>query len=186
MRLAVFASGRGSNFERIIEHRFCGSEVVLLVTDTICNALEIAKKHDIASRTFLRSSYPSKLAMEQAMISTLDEFQVDFIVLAGYMRLLSPSFVHRYPRNIINIHPSLLPLYKGKDAIKQAFEDGKGIYGVSVHYVDEGMDDGELIAQVKIDYDGSDIVELEHLIHQAEYGLYPNVIERLCTKGGGS
>lgn len=183
MRLAVFASGRGSNFENIITCRLPGVEIVLLVTDTVCNALEIARTHNIPTKTYLRQEYPSKEAMEQAIVDTLEDFHVDFIVLAGYMRLLSSAFVSRYPRCIINIHPSLLPLYKGKDAIGQAFEDGKKMYGVSVHYVNEGMDEGEVIAQVKVSYDGKDIVELEQLIHQAEYALYPKVIAQLCSKG---
>lgn len=184
IRLAVFASGRGTNFENILESRLPGIEIVLLVTDSICNALEIAKTHDVPSKTFLRKNYASKEEMEQDMVTEIEKFHIDFIVLAGYMRLLSPPFVNRYPKRIINIHPSLLPLYKGKEAIRQAFEAGKKLYGVSVHYVNEGMDEGEVIAQVKISYDGEDLQELEQLVHQAEYALYPKVIAQVCNRGG--
>ncbi|MBN2859769.1 MAG: phosphoribosylglycinamide formyltransferase, partial [Sphaerochaetaceae bacterium] len=113
-----------------------------------------------------------------------EEEKIDLIVLAGYMRLLSPAFVNRYRNRIINIHPSLLPLYKGKDAIRQAFEDGRDIYGVTVHYVDEGMDDGQIIEQVRVPYEGTDIRELEAMVHAAEYELYPRVIQDLVDQGG--
>ena len=182
MRIAVFASGRGTNFENIITSAISGVEIVLLVTDKVCNALEIAKAHSIESRTFSLKAYRSKQEMEMAIESLLVEKEIDLIVLAGYMRLFSPYFVHRFPHRIINIHPSLLPLYKGKHAIEQAFNDGKKLYGVSVHYVNEGMDEGELIAQTKIEYDGDSIEKLEQLIHAAEYQLYPQVIEQICKQ----
>lgn len=181
VRTAVFASGRGSNFENLITSKIPSMEILLLVTDQACQALEIAGRYHIESRTFLRSDYSSRRAMEEEMTLLLDERHIELIVLAGYMRLLSPWFVQHYPRRIINIHPSLLPYYKGKHAIEQALSDGKGIYGVSVHYVNEGMDEGEIIAQTRIRYDGTSLEELERLVHETEYRLYPQVIRRLCN-----
>ena len=98
------------------------------------------------------------------------------------MRLLSPPFAHRYENRIINIHPSLLPLYKGKHAIQQALEDGRKLYGVTVHYVNEGMDDGQIIEQVRVVYDGLDIEQLEGRVHEAEYELYTRVIQKLIDQ----
>lgn len=181
-RIAVFASGRGTNFENLIKSDLPCMEITLLVTDTFCNALEIAKEHGVEARTFLRKEYRTKEAMEQEIASLLVEKQIDLIVLAGYMRLFSPWFVKAFPKQIINIHPSLLPLYKGMHAIEQAITDGRKLYGVSVHYVNEGMDEGEVIAQAKIDYDGEILEELEQLVHQAEYELYPRVIRELYGK----
>ena len=170
-KIAVFASGRGTNFGNIAERKIEKGEISLLITDKICPALDIAQKYSIESATFLRKSFSSKQEMEEAIVSRLEKSQIDLIVLAGYMRLLSPWFVQRYPRRIINIHPSLLPHYKGTHAIEQAFEDGKGLYGVSVHYVNEGMDEGELIDQVRISYNGDDLEELETMVHEAEYEI---------------
>ncbi len=181
--LAVFASGNGTNFENIVTSRIEGALVELLVTDKICNALNIARQYGIESCTFMRKDYESKEQMEKAIASVLVEKDIDLIVLAGYMRLLSPWFVQRFSGRIINIHPSLLPHYKGKDAIGQAIEDRKRIYGVTVHYVNEGMDEGKIIEQVTVPYDGFDAVELEKRVHECEYELYPKVIAHLCDQG---
>lgn len=180
--IAVFASGTGSNFEQIVTRGISGARISLLVTDKICNALTIAHRHAIPAVTFERKDFETKTAMEEAIIRVLEERRIDLIVLAGYMRLLSPPFVHRYENRIINIHPSLLPLYKGKHAIQQALEDGRKLYGVTVHYVNEGMDDGQIIEQVRVVYDGLDIEQLESRVHEAEYELYTRVIQHLVDQ----
>jgi phosphoribosylglycinamide formyltransferase-1 len=181
-RIAVFASGRGTNFENLITSYIPNSSFILLITDTICEALAIAKRYHIESRTFQRDSFTSRKEMEMAITTLLEARNIDLIVLAGYMRLLSPWFVRRFDHRIVNIHPSLLPHYKGINAIAQAFEDGKQLYGVSVHYVNEGMDEGGLIAQRRLYYKGKHFEELEKLVHQTEYELYPQVIRTLCKK----
>jgi phosphoribosylglycinamide formyltransferase-1 len=181
-RVAVFASGRGTNFENLITSDIPGAAFVLLITDKLCPAIAIAKRYDIESCTFKRSNYTSRVAMEQEMATLLESRKIDLIVLAGYMRLLSRWFVTIFDHQIVNIHPSLLPHYKGINAIQQAFDDGKQLYGVSVHYVNEGMDEGELIAQRRLYYEGRHIEELEQLVHQTEYELYPQVIRTLCNK----
>jgi len=182
-RVAVFASGNGTNFEHIINSNIPSISIELLVTDKKCNALAIADHYDIEAKTFLRKRYESTLEMEEAIASLLCKKHIDLIVLAGYMRLFSPWFVNQFPQRMINIHPSLLPLYKGKHAIEQAIEDNRRIYGVTVHYVNEGMDEGEIIAQVKVPYDGTDVNELERKVHECEYELYPKVIAHLCEEG---
>ncbi len=184
-KVAVFASGRGSNFENIVVSNIEGITVSLLVTDKTCNALSIAQQYKIEARTFLAKSYPTKQAMEEDIAALLVSKKIDLIVLAGYMRLFSPWFVHQFPKRIINIHPSLLPNYKGKGAIEQAINDRKRIYGVTVHYVNEGMDEGEIISQVKVPYEGYDLQELEKRVHECEYQLYPKVIAQLCKEERG-
>ncbi len=181
-RVAVFASGRGTNFENIVKRNIAGCDIGILITDKVCAALDIAAEHGIEAKTFLRKEFDSKAAMEQAIITVLEEMEIDLIILAGYMRLLSPSFVDRFDRKIINIHPSLLPLYKGTHAMEQAIEDGKKIYGVTVHYVNAGMDEGEIIEQATVEYDGTDLEELEPMVHAAEYELYPKVITKLIEQ----
>jgi phosphoribosylglycinamide formyltransferase-1 len=182
VKCAVFASGRGTNFENLVTSEIPNLDIVLLVTDQICRALEIASRNRIEAKSFIRQDYLSRRAMEEHIAALLDERGIQLIVLAGYMRLLSPWFVHRYHERIINIHPSLLPHYKGKHAIEQAYSDGKDIYGVSIHYVNEGMDEGEIIAQSRIHYDGTDLAELEQLVHETEYRLYPQVIREICSQ----
>lgn len=184
-RIAVFASGRGTNFHNLIVQKIPDIQIVLLVTDTQCPALEVAQSYGIEAYTCLRNQFQSKQSMEEHIASILENRKVDFIVLAGYMRLFSPWFVNRFTGRIINIHPSLLPNYKGKHAIQQALSDGKKIYGVSVHFVNEGMDEGEIIAQTPIIYEGDNLDELEQLVHEVEYALYPQVIREICKKENG-
>jgi len=180
--IAVFASGKGSNFEQIATRGIRGARISLLVTDKICNALTIAHRYEIEAKTFERRDFETKNAMEEAIIKVLEEEKIDLIVLAGYMRLLSPAFVNRYRNRILNIHPSLLPHYKGKHAIQQAVEDGRKLYGVTVHYVNEGMDEGQIIEQVRVPYEGFDIEELEKMVHETEYELYTRVIQHLIDQ----
>ncbi len=182
IKVAIFASGEGTNFENIIQSHISCIEITLLITDKICNALKIADSHGIEHKTFLRNTYATKHIMEEEIAKILKEKEIDLIILAGYMRLFSKWFVEQFPHRIINIHPSLLPLYKGKGAIQQAILDGKKIYGVSVHYVNEEMDEGEIIAQIKVPYDGFDLEELLPLVHKSEYLLYPKVIEQICKE----
>jgi phosphoribosylglycinamide formyltransferase-1 len=182
-RVAIFASGKGTNFANIIKSQIPSISIDLLVTDTTCDALKVAQHYAIETRTFFKKNYPSKQAMEEDIATLLINKEIDLIILAGYMRLFSAYFVNQFPKKIINIHPSLLPHYKGKGAIQQAIEDGKKLYGVSVHYVNEGMDEGEIIAQVTVPYEGLNVDELEQKVHECEYELYPKVIAQLCNEG---
>lgn len=183
IRIAIFASGRGSNAKNLITSEIPGASIVLLITDRLCNALSIGSEHAIETKTFIPKSYRSREEMEKDMAKTLEAHNIHLIVLAGYMRLFSPWFIHRFRGRIINIHPSLLPLYKGKHAMEQALLDGKKLYGVTVHHVNEGMDEGEVIAQRRVYYDGEVLEELEQLIHETEYELYPQVIRTICKEG---
>ena len=185
-RLAVFASGRGSNFEAIVsacESGRIAAQVVLLVCDhPLAEVVARAKAHHIDCFAFSPKDYASKADYEQAISLLLEQSGVELICLAGYMRLLSEAFVNRYPGRIINIHPSLLPAFKGAHAIEQAFEYGVKIYGVTIHYVDATMDGGKIISQQAVPYEGQDIAELEAMLHALEHELYINTINKLIAE----
>ncbi|MBM7646613.1 phosphoribosylglycinamide formyltransferase-1 [Scopulibacillus daqui] len=187
-RLAVFASGNGSNFQAIAEAVQSGelpAEVVLVVCDKK-QAYVIDRAESFGIETFVASpkDYGNKQAYEQAILEQCQARHVDMIILAGYMRLIGPTLLTAYRNKIINLHPSLLPSFPGLNAIEQAVQAGVKVTGVTVHYVDEGMDTGPIIAQepVRI-YDNDSLADIEARIHQAEHQLYPKTIANLLEKG---
>lgn len=180
-RIAVFASGRGSNFQALVEAQrkgLLGAEIRLLVCDKPeAPVVELAKAANVDVFVFQPKAYVSKEAYEREIAEELDSRDVDLLVLAGYMRLLSPSFVETYSGRIINIHPSLLPAFPGKDAIGQAIEYGVKMTGVTVHFVDGGMDTGPVIAQRAVEVrEGDDAAALAERIHEVEQKLYYEVV----------
>jgi phosphoribosylglycinamide formyltransferase-1 len=188
MKIAVFASGTGSNFSAIIESinskKINNVEVVLLVSDRP-EALAVQKASDgrIPVFTFLAKDYPNKQAYEEEILEKLTQLEVEFIVLAGYMRLLGHVLLQAFDRKIINVHPSLLPAFTGKDAIGQALDYGVKVTGVTVHYVDEGMDTGPIIAQRTVTIDSDETREtLIKKIQELEHRLLPEVIQRLANR----
>jgi phosphoribosylglycinamide formyltransferase 1 len=188
MKIAVFASGTGSNFAAIIESihskKINNVEVVLLASDRP-EALAVQKARDerIPVFTFLAKDYPNKQAYEVEILDELTQRKVDFIVLAGYMRLLGNVLLQAYDRKIINVHPSLLPAFAGKDAIGQALDYGVKVTGVTVHYVDEGMDTGPIIAQQAVNIDSDETKEtLIKKIQELEHKLLPEVIKKLAIR----
>ena len=184
-RLAVFASGTGSNFEAIVNACETGkisADVVVLVCDKPgALVVERAARHGVKTLAFVPKSFPSKADMETAIADFLDENEVDLVCLAGYMRILSSTLLSRYGGRIINIHPSLLPAFQGARAVERAMEYGVKVFGVTIHYVDETVDGGRIIAQRAIPYEGEDIDELFGLIHAVEHELYPATIVRLLA-----
>jgi phosphoribosylglycinamide formyltransferase-1 len=190
MKIAVFASGTGSNFAEILEsiktQKINNVEVVLLVSDRP-EALAVRRAIDesIPVFSFTAKNYPNKQAYEEEILRNLTELDVDFIVLAGYMRLLGPVLLQAYDRKIINVHPSLLPAFAGKDAIGQALDYGVKVTGVTVHFVDEGMDTGPIIDQRAVTIDSEETREtLIKKIQEQEHKLLPEVIQRLANKKG--
>jgi phosphoribosylglycinamide formyltransferase 1 len=188
MKIAVFASGTGSNFSAILESihskKINNVEVVLLVSDRL-EALAVQKARDerIPVFTFLAKDYLNKQAYEVEILDELTQRKVDFIVLAGYMRLLGNVLLQAYDRKIINVHPSLLPAFAGKDAIGQALDYGVKVTGVTVHFVDEGMDTGPIIAQKAVIIDSDETREtLIKKIQEQEHKLLPEVIQRLANR----
>jgi phosphoribosylglycinamide formyltransferase-1 len=183
-KIVIFASGTGSNFETIAHNASSGvlpCEVSLLVSDKpSCKAITKAKSLDINIFSFNPKDYKYKKDYEEEIVLQLQSINPDLIVLAGYMRLIGPTLLKQYEGKIVNIHPSLLPKYKGKDAVGQALSDNADETGVTVHYVDNGMDTGQIIDQVACPIFKVDTRDtLEQRIHAIEHKLYTNVIKKL-------
>lgn len=181
-RIAVFASGEGSNFQALAEAAAAGTlggaEIALLVCDKpAAPVVQRAERLGIPAFIFKPKDYESREAYEREIVRRLEELQVDLIVLAGYMRLLTPVIVQQYAGRLINIHPSLLPAFPGKDAIGQALAYGVKLSGVTVHFVDEGMDTGPIIAQRALEVTpGANAESFANAVHEVERELYPEVV----------
>lgn len=180
-RIAVFASGTGSNFQALAEAQrngTLGGEIALLVSDKPhAPVVEKARKTGIDSFVFKPKDYALREDYEREIAEELERRGVDLIVLAGYMRLLTSVLVEPYHGRMINIHPSLLPSFAGKNAIGQALDYGVKMTGVTVHFVDGGMDTGPVIAQRAVDIlPGDDENSLAARIHAVEQQLYPEVV----------
>ncbi|MCM8780647.1 MAG: phosphoribosylglycinamide formyltransferase [Candidatus Omnitrophica bacterium] len=187
MNIAVFASGRGTNFSAIVRAVKKGkikANLSLLVCDEPkAGVIARARRAGIKVALVKREDFVSKKEFEEKIIQHLEENKIDLIVLAGFMRLLSPEFVNRYKDRILNIHPALLPSFKGTEGIKDAFDYGVKVTGVTVHFVDEEMDHGPIVLQkaVKIREDDT-LQSLETRIHKIEHQIYPEAI-RLFLEG---
>lgn len=187
IKLAVFASGSGSNFQAIIdsvERGELNAEIAILICDKRdAFAIERAKKHHIKVFQFIPKSFENKQAFETEILRRLEELNVELIALAGYMRLIGETLLRAYEGRIINIHPSLLPSFPGKDAIEQAHEAKVKVTGVTIHYVDEGMDTGPIIAQAPIFIEENDTVDVVRTKIQAvEHKIYPEVLQKLVNE----
>lgn len=182
-KIAVFASGSGSNFQAIqeaIERGELHAKVELVVTDKPgAFVVTRAENFSIPVLALNPKEFASKADYETALINALQECNVEWIVLAGYMRLISEVLLSAFPQRIVNIHPSLLPAFPGKDAIGQAMEHGVKITGVTVHFVDEGMDTGPIIAQAAVAVIDGDREATEVAIHKQEHVLYTKALQQL-------
>lgn len=182
-KIAVFASGSGSNFQAIVEawkeRRLKGEPVVCVCDKPGAFVIERARKLGIPAIVASPKEFPSKAHYETFIAEKLKALNVRLICLAGYMRIVGPSLLERFPNRIVNIHPSLLPAFKGAHAIRDAFDYGVKVFGVTIHYVDETLDGGKIISQTAIPYEGNDMEELETLVHAAEHRLYPETINKI-------
>lgn len=194
--LAVFASGSGTNYEAIVQAcldgRIAGRVVLLVCDNPDAYVLERAKQYGTPTLVFRPKDYPSKAAFETEIADHMDRLQVQLVCLAGYMRIIGDTLLERYGGRIINIHPSLLPAFKGKNAVEQAVAYGVKVFGISVHWVDRTLDGGKIIAQRAFEYDGNDPTEVHRLGQQIEHQLYVEAINRvlngkrvLVVGGGG-
>lgn len=187
MKIAIFASGRGSNFSAIIRAAKKGTipaDIALLVCDNPqAKVIQKAKRAKVKVALVKREDFSSKREFEERIISHLRESQIDLVVLAGFMRLLSGEFVQAFAGRIINIHPALLPAFKGEHGIQDAFDYGVKIAGVTVHFVDEKMDHGPIILQEQVRINEGEAADsFEKRIHKIEHKLYPRAI-RLILEG---
>lgn len=184
-RLGILISGRGSNFEAIAENvargAICAEIAAVISNRADAPGLESARRRGLTavalpSRGLDREVYDRMLAEE------LEKHRVDLVCLAGFMRLLSSGFIHRYPNRILNIHPSLLPAFPGLDAQQQALEHGVKIAGCTVHFVDEHLDAGPIVLQSAVPVRDEDTVEtLSARILDEEHRIYPEAISIVLT-----
>ena len=182
-KLAIFASGNGSNFEALAAACQSGeieAQVALCVCDKAgAYVIERAAKYGVETLVFNPKAFGSKAEFERMIADKMDSLGIDMVCLAGYMRIIGEEMLSRYGGRIINIHPSLLPAFVGAHAIQDAFEYGVKVFGVTIHYVDQTLDGGKIVAQVAVPYEGSDIDELEAMIHKAEHRLYVDTVNKL-------
>lgn len=186
-KIAVFASGTGTNFDAIqkaIEDQFLDATIECVVVDKKeALVIEKAKNKNIHVFNFNPKDYASKSEYEKEIVDLLDSKGIELVCLAGYMRLIGETLLNAYEGRIINIHPSLLPAFVGKDAIGQAIRYGVKVMGVTIHYVDSGMDSGKIIAQRSFDVlETMSHDEIEAKVHAVEHVLYPETIKKLLEE----
>ena len=185
-RLAIFVSGNGTNMENLIKAAQTGripAEVSLILCDNPgAGAIQKAKTFGVKISVVERDKFSSKREFEEEIIRHLEQNKIDFIALAGFMRILSSDFVKRYFGRVVNIHPAYLPAFPGAHAIRDAFEAKVKETGVTVHFVDAGVDTGPVILQRKVAVEPGDTLEtLEAKIHTVEYELYPEALRLLLS-----
>ncbi|MGC1167015.1 MAG: phosphoribosylglycinamide formyltransferase [Solirubrobacterales bacterium] len=185
-KLVVLASGSGTNLQAILDtlHRREGIEVVGVGTDKAdAWALERAQVEGVATAVFAADGYEDRAARDADLGDWIESRGADLVVLAGYMQLLSAAFIARFRNRVVNVHPALLPAFPGLDAIGQALAAGVEVTGVTVHFVDEGVDTGPPILQREVTVPaGRDREELERAVHAVEHRLYPEAI-RMIAEG---
>ncbi|MGX7052108.1 phosphoribosylglycinamide formyltransferase [Leuconostoc palmae] len=188
IKLAVFASGTGTNFQALhdaILQRQLNAKIVRLIVDkSSAGALNLAKVFGVPATFVKYSDYLTKSEAEQVILEQLTDDKVDGILLAGYMRILTPKLIDAYAGKIINLHPAMLPKFPGRHSILDAYEAGVLETGVTVHFVNNGIDTGEIIAQESVPrYPEDTLHDLETRIHHVEHVLYPNTLEQLINEG---
>ena len=187
--IAILASGRGSNLQVILAAAAAGEcpvQVRLVISDRAeAPALEIARQAGVPEVHHLNpKQYGNRADFDAACAELIDRHGCQWVVLAGYMRILSSQFVHHYRRRIINIHPSLLPAFPGARAVEDAIEHGVKISGCTVHLVDEVLDGGPILAQATVFVmDGDSRESLHARIQEQEHRLYPETLRRMVVNG---
>jgi len=182
MNIAVFVSGNGTNLQAIIDavkKDVIKARLALVVSNKPdAHALTRAKNAGIETFVLEHKKFSSREEYDKEIIKKLEKQNIDLVTLAGFMRLLSPYFIKKYRGKIMNIHPSLLPAFKGTHGIRDAFNAGVDKTGVTVHFVDEELDHGPIIMQKEVSVEKTDTLEtLEEKIHKVEHELYPEAIK---------
>jgi phosphoribosylglycinamide formyltransferase-1 len=182
-KVAVLISGNGSNLQAMIDSFKNQDQIqICSVISNVEDAYGITRASGAGIETHVinHKDYPSRETFEKKLIDKLNDTCPDLIVLAGFMRILSEVFIAEYYGKIINIHPSLLPKYKGMNTHERVLENNEEFHGVTVHYVDDSLDGGPICAQSKLKINTSNVNELENQIHELEYKLYPEVIKQIA------
>jgi phosphoribosylglycinamide formyltransferase-1 len=184
--VAVLISGEGTNLQALLDsvHGRDGIEIVAVGSSSAAApGLERARRAGVESAVFPLSAHPDRGARDRALADWLDAHGVELVVLAGFMELLGPEFIHRFAGRIVNVHPSLLPAFPGVDAIRRALDTGVRVTGVTVHFVDEGVDTGPIVLQESLELPyHPDIAAIEQRVHEIEHRLLPRAV-RLIAAG---
>ena len=189
MRLAVFASGRGSNMLAIARAIEDGNLPGVTISLVVCDkasapVLKHARKMELSAFIFESKNFSAKKDYESEILRQLEKYRIDLVILAGFMRIIGPTLLQVWQGRMINLHPSLLPDFPGKDGIGDAFRAGVQETGVTVHFVDAGVDTGPVIAQKRVSIEpGESLESLEEKIHLLEHELLPQTIQRISREG---
>ncbi len=178
LQLIILASGTGSNFEAIAKainnNKLSATINCLIVSNPKCGAIEKAKKYSIPVKIYDHRNYISREDFDRSIVEAIDEFEAEIIIMAGWMRVATSNFVDKYKGRMINIHPSLLPSFKGTNSIKQALSFGAKVTGCTVHYVSSEIDSGEIIGQAVVLIDPKDNIQsLQWKIQSQEHLILP-------------
>lgn len=183
LKIAIFASGSGSNFEALAVACQSGeidADVAVMVCDKPgAKVIERAERLGVKALVLSPKDFASKAEYEQAILAELEAQRVELICLAGYMRIITDVLLDAYPERMVNVHPSLLPAFKGAHAIEQALEYGVKYFGVSIHFVTSELDGGSIIDQEAFRYEGRNVNELEEMVHKVEHPLYIKAVKNL-------
>ena len=179
--LVILISGRGSNMQADLDARLPARAAAVISNEPQARGLEVARKRGIATAVADHRAFPDRAAFEAALAAEIDRHRPDLIVLAGFMRVLTPPFVERYDGRIMNIHPSLLPAFQGLDTHRRALEAGVRIHGCTVHFVTPALDSGPIIVQAAVPVQADDTEErLAARVLAEEHRIYPQAIRWFC------
>jgi len=186
-RIVVLISGGGTNLQAIIDackfDEYPGEVVGVISNKADVYGLTRAEEANIEAKVLSHKSFSSREAYDLALIELIDGFQADLVVLAGFMRILTPAFVQKYHGKLLNIHPSLLPKYQGLHTHQRAIDAGDTEHGVSVHFVTEELDGGPVILQAKVPvFEGDNADDLAARVHEQEHRIYPLVVKWFCQQ----
>lgn len=183
IKIAVLVSGSGSNLQALIDANLSGQIVGVISNKADAYALERAKNAGIATAVIEHKQFPTRESFDAVMHQQLLDWNVDLVILAGFMRILSSSFVASWEGKMINIHPSLLPNYKGMHTHQRVLNTGDVLHGCTVHYVTAELDAGQALAQGVLKVSHRDTTDsLAQRVHVLEHLIYPQVVEWICTQ----
>jgi len=180
--VVLLISGRGSNLEAILQAQLPCRIAAVISNRADAGGLDIAREHGIPAIVIEHGKFPSRSAFDEALIMEIEANRPDLVVLAGFMRILTPEFVEHYRGRLINIHPSLLPSYSGLDTHRRALNDGVKIHGCTVHYVTSDLDHGPIIIQAAVPVlkDDTPAALAARVLHE-EHRIYPQAIRWICS-----
>lgn len=181
-KIVILISGRGSNLEAILSASLPCHISAVFSSRADAQGLEIASRHGIATRVIAHHDYADRASFDAALAVAIDRYQPDFVILAGFMRILTEQFVNRYRGRLINIHPSLLPAYTGMNTHERALHDGVKIHGCTVHFVTPDLDHGPIVIQAAVPVLCNDTPQsLSERVLKEEHFIYPRAIRWLCN-----